>query len=140
VESDRAPRELAPFVRAVRDRLDVKAVILFGSRARAEHLEDSDYDLGVVSDSFEGQNPYERRLPLYEVWYESGPLAPADLFALTEAELLAMDRLVVWDLLEEGIPLWDDGIWGRARREFTRRKREGRIIPVPGGWRVAEDA
>ncbi|RJQ10081.1 MAG: hypothetical protein C4551_03000 [Bacillota bacterium] len=50
-----------------------------------------------------------------------------------------MDRLVIWDFLEGGLPLWDDGIREQARREFARRKTDGCITPVPGGWRVAEE-
>ncbi len=130
--------ELAPFVRHLMAGLRLRAVAVFGSRARGDDLRESDYDLAVVSDDFKGLNSYERRVRLNEAWHQAGPTAPADFFGLTSHELLRMDRLVVWDMLEDGRPLHDDGIWEQARREFRRLKAAGRITAVPGGWKVAE--
>ncbi len=138
-ESRPAPafKELGAFVARLRDRHRVRAVAVFGSRARGENVPDSDYDLAVVADSFENLNPLDRRLPLYDLWYESGPDADADIFALTSSELRQMDRLLIWDMLEDGRPIHDDGVWREARAEFERRKTSGYLTPVPGGWRVA---
>jgi hypothetical protein len=130
--------ELAPFVRHLMAGLRLRAVAVFGSRARGDDLRESDYDLAVVSDDFKGLTSYERQVRLTEAWHQAGPTAPADFFALTSHELLRMDRLAVWDMLEDGRPLYDDGIWKQARREFRRLKAAGRITAVPGGWRVAE--
>ena len=80
--------ELATYVHETGSRLHASAVVIFGSRARGEHLEVSDYDLAVVSPDFRGLNRLRRRDKLYEVWDEVGPDADADIFGLTHPPLL----------------------------------------------------
>jgi len=130
--------ELARYVHDTGNRLHASAVVIFGSRARGEHLEVSDYDLAVVSPDFRGLNRLRRRDKLYEVWDEVGPDADADIFGLTHEELLAMEAPMLWDILEEGKPLLDDGTWRAALAQFEQRKATGYIIAVEGGWRIGE--
>lgn len=129
---------LVPFIAALKDGFRLRAVALFGSRARGDHLPDSDFDLAVVSDDFAGLDRLRRRLRVYEVWYDFGPDADADIFALTPDELQAMQGPLIWDMLEDGLPLLDDGTWREASREFRRRRAAGLIVPVEGGWRLGE--
>jgi len=46
--------ELIEEVRAFMRRVGVREAVLFGSRARNEHVEDSDVDLTLVSEQFRG--------------------------------------------------------------------------------------
>lgn len=61
-------------------------MLLFGSRARAHHRQDSDYDFITVSPQFEGVHRRERARGLREVFYESAGRAPIDLICLTPEE------------------------------------------------------
>jgi hypothetical protein len=130
--------DLSGFVAALQRALCLGAIALYGSRGRGDHFPDSDYDFVVVSSSFDGLNPLLRREKPYEAWAATGPGRGADIFGLTPQELLAMESPLIWDMLEDGRPLFDDGVWRRAVAEFHRRKTAGYIIAVPGGWKVAE--
>ncbi|MCL6581336.1 MAG: nucleotidyltransferase domain-containing protein [Firmicutes bacterium] len=128
---------LDAFVANLRETLDPAAVVLFGSRARGENFPESDYDVLVVSDRFEGVHPVRRRETAIRAW----PAHKAvDILCLTEGELLALDRPVTWDALEEGVVLHDSGVWERALEAFRKLRREGRLVPVPGGWRLTEQS
>jgi len=48
------------FARCLKRKLDLDRLILFGSRARGDHLLASDYDFIVVSEAFAGQ-PFPTR-------------------------------------------------------------------------------
>lgn len=63
-----APPEVIEFVRRAKQRFRVERVILFGSRARGDFLEHSDYDVIVVSKDFEGVPFYARPIPLLRLW------------------------------------------------------------------------
>ncbi|MEM2865871.1 MAG: nucleotidyltransferase domain-containing protein [Candidatus Hadarchaeales archaeon] len=60
--------EVRRFVKKLREKIRVEKVILFGSRARGDHLEDSDVDLIVVSRDFEGLPFFERMDKLILLW------------------------------------------------------------------------
>lgn len=61
-------REIEGFLERIRRRFSPEAIILFGSRAREEHLKQSDYDLIIVSKKFEGIHFLERIYQLLELW------------------------------------------------------------------------
>lgn len=52
----------------MQQRFKPEKVVLFGSRARGDHLKHSDYDIIVVSPCFEGYNFLDRLAMLYELW------------------------------------------------------------------------
>jgi len=112
-----------------------RAVVLFGSRARGEALDTSDADVAVISPRFEGLSPLERGELLYRF---REPGLRVDLLGFTPDELLGMSRPMLWDVLRDGRPLYDDGAFAEARLRFERLIAEGRIEPVPGGWRFRE--
>ena len=56
------------FKRVLSEKLNVKKLILFGSRARGDFKESSDFDLIVVSDDFESGRGYERAPDMYRAW------------------------------------------------------------------------
>jgi len=126
---------LAAFVKDLTERLPVEAVAVFGSRGRGQEWPGSDYDIMVVSDEFAGQNPIQRWERVSPSW--TAPKA-ADIISVTSAELLVMDRLILWDALQDGNPLFDRGVWREAVARFRRKKEVGEIVPIQGGWRVAE--
>ncbi len=80
---DRETARLRPFLEAVRSRYPDAKVILFGSRARGDHLKTSDFDLVVVSSAFKGI-PFRERL--VETYKLMGPCVDADIICLTPEE------------------------------------------------------
>ena len=89
----------------------------------------------VVSDEFAGQNPIQRWERVSPSWTA---LKAAAIISVTSAELLAMDRLILWDALQDGNPLFDRGVRREAAARFRRKKEAGEIVAIEGGWRVAE--
>jgi predicted nucleotidyltransferase len=74
------------FAQRLSDEKGASHVLLFGSRARAVHDDDSDYDIIIVSEQFEGVDRFKREHGLKSMFYEEGGFAPMDLFCLTPDE------------------------------------------------------
>ena len=51
----------------IKEKFEPEEVILFGSRARGDYLDDSDYDLMVVSKKFRGYDFRVRIIKIYEL-------------------------------------------------------------------------
>jgi predicted nucleotidyltransferase len=60
--------EIENFLVQVKKKFNPELILLFGSRARDEHLKASDYDLLIVSESFQGVHFLERIYKLLEFW------------------------------------------------------------------------
>ena len=58
-------------------------VIFFGSRARGDALQESDFDLIVVSKAFGKSNFFKRTEKMYDYWSEKAPL---EVFCYTPKE------------------------------------------------------
>jgi len=125
------------FVSALAAGLPVKTLVLMGSRARGSHSPDSDYDFVLVSDCFTDLEPAERRVRPYRAWSATGSECDADIFCLAPTELVAMSDPLLWDALEEGTPILDDGAWAAAVTEFHRLRAAGRLVAVEDGWLFA---
>ncbi len=78
-----AAQELTEFLARVQQKFKPEKVVLFGSRARGDHLKHSDYDIIVVSRHFEGYNFLNRLAMLYELWDSEFHL---DILAYTPEE------------------------------------------------------
>ena len=123
---------LEVYVQGLRSRLNVQSVVVFGSRARGDHWEDSDIDLLVLSADFEGLPSSQRIDVLLESWSGIPALEP---FGLTPAECEGPGWLLLWDALAQGRVLEDDGSFQRAREKFLERVRSGDLTPTADGWR-----
>jgi uncharacterized protein len=64
----RADSRIAGFVEKVRGKYRITQAILFGSRARGDHLADSDYDVVLVSPDFQGIFFSQRSALMYDFW------------------------------------------------------------------------
>ena len=51
---------LNKFVNALERKMKPEKIVLFGSRARGDFLEESDYDIMIVSDFFKGMTAHAR--------------------------------------------------------------------------------
>ncbi len=96
--------EIEKFVERLREKIRVKKVIIFGSRARGDNLENSDVDLIIISRDFEGVPFYERIDKLILLWE-----SPLDLEALCytseEFELKKKEIGVVQQAVKEGVEI-----------------------------------
>lgn len=104
-------------------RVALEALVLFGSRARGDPLDTSDWDLAVVSPDFQGLNPLERGLRVVDCL-----LPGIELVYLTPSELLEPTLSYLrCAILEEGVPVVDRGAYARARAHYAAQKAAGRI-------------
>jgi len=130
---ERGP-DFGRLLRCLEDRIEVEALVLFGSRARDDAFTRSDWDLAVVSPDHEGRNPLERAEPVLDC-----PPPGVQVVHLTASELLAPDfSYLRCAILEEGVPIHDRGAFGEARRRYEERKAAGEIVFGDGRVRFPE--
>jgi len=77
-------KELRSFISSVCTKFPDAKIIVFGSRARADFLQESDYDILVVSSKFAKMHFLKRMEELFLMWKVR---ADADLFGFTPDEL-----------------------------------------------------
>lgn len=92
------------FVAAVAAKYDPEKIILFGSRARGDHLSDSDVDILIVSNQFEGTNWLKRIMDVSLLWNGLVTLEP---ICYTPAEFEEKKKLIgiVNEAVREGVEL-----------------------------------
>ena len=118
---------LKNFAARLRDEAGANRVLLFGSRARGDARQDSDYDVVVISEGFRGVAEVTRPVRLYRLFYDSGIHAPVDLFCLTpdEFDYASTHITLINAVLPEAIDLLDDADsipLDRSRRASTARQ------------------
>ena len=99
-------------------------------------MAESDYDLAVVSDSFAQLDWGERIALLQEAW-EWVP--HAEPLGFTKDEFLAVDRHILWEILDSGVPYVDRGTFAEAKRRFESLLESGKLQRVQFGWQQVED-
>lgn len=92
------------FARALRKRMHVRLLLLYGSRARGDHFVTSDFDFVLVSDAF-SHVPFVRRMSgLYEYWQSDHDLQ-ALCYTPGEWERLRGKRGILLNAQREGVRL-----------------------------------
>ena len=129
---------LTQYLERLQQRFHLTAVIAIGSRARGDHWQESDLDLLVVSPDFTAvPRRFERIGLLLGEW--QGPVA-LEPIGMTPEELAQCQGLLTWDALEEGIPLWDTGLFAQTQRTFADWKTRGYLQRLPRGWKYNREA
>lgn len=128
---------LETFVAALKQKVRVASVVVFGSRATGENLRESDYDMLVLSPDFKGFNRFERVELLLQVWPGMVALEPV---AMTPEEFAAVEGALIWDILEEGLVVLDDGTFEGRRRLHRERISSGSLRKGDGFWAFSESA
>ena len=115
------------------ERLGLRSLVLFGSRARGDSLAESDVDVIVVAEAFRGLPFYETEYLVLREWDSPEPLEPW-CYTPEEARAGALERprLDIVDALERGVVVYDDGFWEALRREYLAGGRWERA-PGAGG-------
>ncbi|MDI6830675.1 MAG: nucleotidyltransferase domain-containing protein [Actinomycetota bacterium] len=122
---------LEGFLASLREKVRVASVVVFGSRARGEALEESDYDLLVISPDFGALSIPDRAVLLLEAWPGRVALEPV---ALTPEEFARAEGALMWDILHEGTAVVDDGTFDARRRLFRLRLEKGELRKGEGYW------
>ena len=81
--------EVESFLRKIGKKYGIKKVVVFGSSVKGEFREDSDIDLIVISDEFEGVSPLKRPVKLYLEWDLDYPV---DFFCYTTKEFEKLEK------------------------------------------------
>lgn len=101
----RADSRITDFVEKVREKYRITQALLFGSRARGDHLTDSDYDVLLVSPDFDGIFFSQRSALMYDFWthwpLEIEPLC----YTPEEFEMKKQQIGIVSEAVKEGIGL-----------------------------------
>ena len=99
----KADSRITSFLREVRKKYKIERAIFFGSRARGEHLKNSDYDIILVSADFRDIFFTKRSALMYDFWHHW----PIDIEPLcyTPEEFEAKKNQIgiVSEALKEGI-------------------------------------
>ncbi len=95
---------LKRFIRRLKTRYSIDKVILFGSRSRDDYFAESDIDLVIVSDSFEGIHFLDRISAVLELWDAEMALEPL-CYTLREYEEMASRLTIVQAAAAEGIEI-----------------------------------
>lgn len=94
------------FVTKLRARYTIEKIILFGSRARGDHLIESDFDFIIVSPDFNGI-PFTRRMAsIYEYWDERCDVEPL-CYTPEEFERKKKEIGIVSEAIKEGVEIGD---------------------------------
>jgi predicted nucleotidyltransferase len=83
MDTQSVEQDLAPFLARLQSELQPELVLLFGSRARGDSRKYSDYDLIIVSESFQGMRWRDRVSLLIQIWNRNEMV---DLVPYTRAE------------------------------------------------------
>ena len=65
---------VSEFIKKVKKKLNPEKIILFGSRARDDYLEDSDYDFVIISAEFKGMHFHDRIVRVLRLMKKPFPL------------------------------------------------------------------
>jgi hypothetical protein len=116
-DNPRYPRTVARYIDSLRARFVLDTVVLFGSRARGDNDEHSDWDLFVVGHGF--PENWRERIQAVE---RDKPVG-VDVFAWNKSEVRQfIYRTFIQDIALEGMALYGDMKW---LRELAREQIAG---------------
>lgn len=103
-ENRRIRAKLKEFGKALNKSFSIRKMILFGSRARNDHLFNSDVDVIIVSDYFEGMNYIRRMHKVVGFWDEDLLLEPL-CYTPEEFEMKKREIGIVRQAVKDGIEI-----------------------------------
>lgn len=92
------------FAEKVKNLFPDAQIILFGSRATGENLQESDFDFIIISDIFKNINFFKRIPLIYEIWNEEYDIEPL-CYTKEEFEKKKNQLSIVSEALKEGIEI-----------------------------------
>jgi uncharacterized protein len=93
------------FVKKANRKFKIEKIIFFGSRTGKKYSKDSDIDLIIVSDDFNGLDFFERVSKMYDYWDLDYPV---DFLCYTskEFEILKLKISIVKEAIKRGIEVY----------------------------------
>ncbi len=107
----------------IEERVKLYAFVIFGSRARGDFLQHSDYDIVIIADF---QEKYLDRSEW--IIHQTAPILAMDVFCYTPEEFDQMFtnyRLTAIDVIDEGIALKGDRYLLQYREKLEEFKKRG---------------
>lgn len=103
-ESTAIIEELKDFRKKINSKYKIKKIILFGSTERGEAKKDSDLDLILVSEEFQGKSSLKRPVPFHLEWNLDYPV---DFLCFTPEEFKEKKKEIgiVAEAVKEGIEI-----------------------------------
>jgi DNA polymerase sigma len=95
---------LKKHLKYLRKRFKPQKILLFGSRARGDHFEESDIDLLIISEQFKELDWRERIIEAFGPWQDKVMLSPICITP-EEFEHKKQELGIVAQAVEEGIEL-----------------------------------
>ncbi|MEM3011672.1 MAG: nucleotidyltransferase domain-containing protein [Candidatus Bathyarchaeia archaeon] len=124
---------LKEYLEVLLGKLKVRFVVLFGSVARGNFGVGSDVDVFIVADGLSA-NFDERLKMLFSLNPTTAPIEPV-AYTPEEFEVLLEKRHAgALYVMDEGIVLYDDGLYGVMKEKFERLKRDLGIVKGKVGW------
>ena len=111
-------------------RLGARAVVLFGSRARGQHTEESDADVCLIADGLP-EDLFPRRYPAPSGYRH------VSVFGFHPQEFLKQLReanALVLEIVHEGRLLYDDGFFGQVEATYQEVLRLHNLRRTEKGW------
>jgi len=123
-------KEIKKYVEALREQINPKLIILYGSAAKGSFGIGSDIDILVVSDNLP-KNPNKRLKMLYEIDPTRAPIDPKGYTPSEIKKMLAKGHPLILDALSDGVILYTEESYLRelmalfklARKKFRRFER-----------------
>ncbi len=117
----------------IKRKIGIKSIVLFGSVARGSARQDSDIDLLMVSDTFKSLGEAVDRLVdieysprvLQEIeWLENNGVSTHLSFHPVSSHMLRLHPPIILDIIDEGIPIIDDGTYRMEAKKIRERMKE----------------
>ncbi len=148
-QGDAAETDIRSFVTLLGQRMNVAAVILFGSRARGDWRDLSDVDLLVLSSDLQGVPHLQRLERLFAMWAEVSRLG-ADILGLTPQEFgrRAQELSIIGEIAREGVVVYSMPGWVRpaprpaqsAPSTTGTTDKESCVFPTPAPVSLLQEA
>jgi len=110
-----------------------KCVILFGSYARGDFTEGSDIDVCLIAENLPRDELARRCLTGL---YSTPKIRAIGFYPKEFLQYLMGLRFLAYDIVADGVPLYDDGFFSEIKRVYSDCLREHGIVREEKGWRV----
>ena len=112
----------------------LRSLVLFGSRARGDHLRTSDADVLLILETDEDFLKRIRRLSDFWCWESGIPIEPFPYTPEEVVHLINKGSITIYDALEHGVVIYDDGTFARLRAKFREALEKGVVRRGVCGW------
>ncbi|MEM1538154.1 MAG: nucleotidyltransferase domain-containing protein [Candidatus Nezhaarchaeales archaeon] len=122
---------LKKFVEDV-ERLKPRAILLFGSYARGDFTESSDIDVCVIAENLPSDELQRRTM---KGLYSTPKVRAVGFYPEEFLDYLRSLRLFAYDVISEGIPIYDEGFLAEAKKTYEECLKRFKLVKEGKGWR-----